>query len=66
LLFHIQSLIKSLPPLSSLRNAPAEALSYHFGERLYVHDTNDMMREVQVIDSQKFKVGAPFESHGHH
>ena len=57
LMFHLQSLFKSLW-------SGRKTLEYELGERLYVKDREGMVRDVQVLDSQSFKLGKAFPAHG--
>lgn len=57
LMYHLQSLTKSLW-------RGQKSLEYELGERLYVKDREGMVREVQVLSSQSFKLGKAFPTHG--
>ena len=40
------------------------SLPYELGERLYVKDRRGMVRDVQILDSQRFKLGKAFPMQG--
>ena len=57
LIYHLQHAYHRL-------TAGRRTIEYEFSERLYVRDKNDMIRDVQILDSQSFKLGKPFHAQG--
>jgi hypothetical protein len=57
LMYHLQAAFKRL-------SNGMQSLPYDFSERLYVADKENRMRDIQILDSQSFKLGKAFEAQG--